>query len=373
MTTTPEPTLLQDPERNWLERAALAGRKGWGRVHPNPMVGCVLVKEGRVVGEGHHAEYGGPHAEVNALVEAGPEARGATAYVSLEPCNHQGKTPPCTQALLDAGVVRVVFGASDPGSESGGGAEALRSKGVEVVGPVFPRARARRENPVFFHVRENSTPFVALKLAISLDGMISERPGRRTDLSCPEALAEVHRLRAGFEGIMVGGRTALVDDPLLTVRGEVVPRKPPLRIVLDPDAMVPSTSALFRTTDEAPVLVFTGETAPMTNVGNLRDRGATVERIQGAPEGLDLSVALAHIRELGIESVFCEGGGRLATSLLKGGYVGRLYYFVAPRTLGPAGVPAFPEPFGRTDWRGWQAVDAGTAGSDAFVVFDRES
>ncbi len=168
------------------------------------MVGCVLAREGRVIAEGWHEELGGAHAEVNALKRAGKQARGATAYVSLEPCDHFGRTPPCSSALVQAGIARVVYGATDPGPESGGGSQTLRAGGVDVVGPVLDGEEARRENPAFFFNQEHGATYVALKLAQTLDGRIAEAPGCRTAITGPEARQETHRLRAGFDGVMVG-------------------------------------------------------------------------------------------------------------------------------------------------------------------------
>ena len=202
---TPGRPALSDPDISpvdlrHLQRALEIGRRGWGRVHPNPTVGCVLVRDGEVVGEGWHSDLGGPHAEVHALREAGERARGATVYVSLEPCDHFGRTPPCSAALLDAGVARVVYGAADPGEVSSGGADRLRAGGVDVVGPVLDLRDARRENPAFFFNHERKATFVALKLAQTLDGRIAEAPGRRTAITGPEARREARRcLRCDYK------------------------------------------------------------------------------------------------------------------------------------------------------------------------------
>lgn len=363
---------LAESERKYLELSVSLGRNGWGRVHANPMVGCVLVRKGEVVGKGYHEVYGGPHAEVNAIEQAGRSARGATAYVSLEPCNHHGKTPPCTLALREAGVRRVVYGAADPGETSGGGAEALRAAGIDVVGPVLSAAAARRENPAFFHNKERGRTFVAIKLALTLDGMIAERPGARTPISGSAAREEGQRLRAGFAGVMVGGRTAVTDDPLLTVRGHVQPVVPPVRIVVDGEADLSPEAALFRDVKAAPVLLFVREDAPENRIDALERAGAIVERVPVAPRGLDLEAVLDVCWERRIHSIFCEGGGRLASSLLDAGCVGRLYLFLAAKSLGPDGVPAFPGPFGAEAWRGWQPVEARPAGADVILVYDRE-
>jgi diaminohydroxyphosphoribosylaminopyrimidine deaminase / 5-amino-6-(5-phosphoribosylamino)uracil reductase len=379
----PAPTAA---ELAFLERAVELGRRGWGRVHPNPMVGCVLVRDGRVLGEGWHRGWGGPHAEVQALAsarEAGHDPTGATAVVSLEPCNHHGKTPPCTLALRSAGVARVVYGAADPGVTrddgdrgaalqmvpSGGGGAALAAAGVDVVGPVFSPERARSENPAFFHAfgpRANR-PWLCLKMAVSADGFIAARPGARTAISGADASRRVQRLRAGFDAILVGGHTAVVDDPLLTVRGDVVPRVPPLRVVLDAERALPPTARLFREGD-GEVIVFEGPegdhgrgeaepaaTEPSTPADGGRGaaaQGPVVVRrevlplIEGSLEAgtprFDLHGVLRQLRQLGVDSVLCEGGGTLAAGLLKAGLVDRFVLIESERSLGDGGVPAFP-------------------------------
>lgn len=367
-----------EADRSHLVRAAALGRRGWGRVHPNPMVGCVLVREGEVVGEGWHREFGGPHAEVDALRSAGEAARGATAYVSLEPCRHHGRTPPCTRALLEAGIERVVYGAADPGAESGGGGRELARNGVEVVGPVFSDRVARRENPVFFHGQAHR-PWLALKLAVSLDGGIAEAPGTRTVVSGSEASEEVHRLRAGFDAIMVGAGTARTDDPLLTPRGAVTPRVPPARVVVDGRATVEPTARLF-SEGKGPVHVITTPAAPPERVAALEAAAARVHEVEPAVTGdaaeeagrVSLPAALAELRREGMTSVLCEGGGRLATSLLSDGLVDRIVLVLAPRFLGPGRVPAFGtvDPAGSGSWA--LAEPPRVLGRDTWITLDRE-
>ena len=380
----------------------MAGR-GWGRVHPNPMVGCVLTRDGCCVGEGWHEEYGGPHAEVNAIRAAGEAARGATAYVSLEPCGHQGKTPPCSEELLKAGVVRVVFGAVDPGSlifvadegfsflETGGGSELLAKAGVEVTGP-SPDVRPFRDvDPVFFYTTEYRRPYLALKLAVSLDGRIAARAGERTALTGDEANREVHRLRSGFDAVLVGGETARVDDPLLTVRFGMDPRIPPTRIVLDPSATLSPDASLFRTESEAPVLIFATEAASAEHVDALEDVGAQVEivpevearpRAEPVPHedavpqrggGANLEKMLERCWSLGIRSVLCEGGGRLATALTREELARRLYLFQAPLTLGSQGVPAFGVGDSTPEGLGWSSSGESIRfGPDVLFTYDYE-
>ncbi|HVH13374.1 MAG TPA: bifunctional diaminohydroxyphosphoribosylaminopyrimidine deaminase/5-amino-6-(5-phosphoribosylamino)uracil reductase RibD, partial [Longimicrobium sp.] len=219
---------VSEQDRAFVRRAIELAWRGWGRVAPNPLVGCVIVRDdGEVVGEGWHSEYGQAHAEVEALRAAGEAARGATAYVSLEPCSHHGKTPPCTDALIAAGVRSVVFGGFDPNPRARGGAEVLRAAEIDVAGGV-EEAAVRDQNAVFFHAHSPAgadRPFVALKLAMSLDARIADRDGGSVWITGPEARAETHRLRAGYDAVAVGIGTARADDPQLTVRDIPVPRR----------------------------------------------------------------------------------------------------------------------------------------------------
>ena len=371
---------LTESDREWLLQAASLAGRGWGRVHPNPMVGCVLTRDGERVGEGWHEEYGGPHAEVNAIRSAGDTTRGATAYVSLEPCSHHGKTPPCSEVLLKAGVTRVVFGASDPGDETGGGGELLAQAGVEVVGPSADVGTFQDVDPVFFYTMRYRRPYLALKLAVSLDGRIAARAGERTPLTGEEANREVHRLRSGFDAVLVGGETARVDDPLLTVRYGMDPRIPPTRIVLDPSAALSPDASLLGTESEAPVLIFATEAALAERVDTLRDAGAQVEivpQVKPVPQGdggANLEKMLERCWSLGIRSVFCEGGGRLATALTREELARRLYLFQAPLTLGSQGVPAFGEGGSTPEGLGWSSRGEPIRfGPDVLLTYDREA
>jgi diaminohydroxyphosphoribosylaminopyrimidine deaminase/5-amino-6-(5-phosphoribosylamino)uracil reductase len=366
-------SILSPQDSAHLEWARRIARRGWGRVHPNPVVGCVLVREGRVVGEGFHEVFGGPHAEIVALERALGEAEGATAYVSLEPCNHQGKTPPCAEALISAGVTRVVYGAADPGEESGGGAETLRAAGVEVVGPVWSPATGRAENPAFQHAARHETPFVALKLAMSLDARIAATSGERTRVTGVDAEREVHRLRTGFDAVMVGAGTVVADDPRLTVRLVPAGRQATRRILLLPDAELPVGAAVLRDVPDAPLHVFCREGASEAAMEHLEAAGAHVHPVPGTPEALDLEAVLGVSRGLGIRSILCEGGRMLADSLLRERRVQRLYLFVAPVTFGEDGVPAFPADAGALVWSDFQpAMEPEAFGRDTLLVFDRQ-
>lgn len=357
-----------DDDVRFMLRALSLAEVGWGRVHPNPMVGAVVVRNGAVVGEGAHREFGGPHAEVEALRQAGDRALGATLYVTLEPCAHHGKTPPCADAIVGAGIRRVVIAAEDPHPAARGGVARLRQAGIDVVEGV-ERDAARSQNALFFGPLERGRPFLALKFGLTLDARIG-RPGRRTRITGAEAEAEVHRLRSGFDAIMVGGRTARTDDPRLTVRRAPAGRVPPVRVVADPSADLPLEGVLARTAGEVPVWVLTGDSPPSARVSALEAAGVVVMRCRTGEDGrLDLADALRRLGERDVRTILCEGGGRLGAALLRAGLVDRLHLFVAPSMLGVQGVPAFPvqEPReGRL-----RIVALGAVGEDTQLILDR--
>lgn len=318
-----------------MRRALDLAREGWGKTAPNPMVGAVLVRDGVIVGEGFHARFGAEHAEVAALRAAGERARGATLYVTLEPCAHHGKTPPCADAIAAAGVTRVVIAAADPNPEASGGADRLRAGGVEVEFGV-EEAAARELNAPFFHrFAHPDRPFVTLKMAVSIDGAIAAADrSTTTHLTGPESRTEVHRLRAGHDAIAVGVGTVLADDPELTVRHWEKPRLPLTRVVFDSALRTPPDSYLARTARVAPVLVVARE--------RNRVRAADLER-----SGVEVVVA-AGLREAlealagrGLRALLVEGGARLAGSFLRDALVDRLIIFQAPVVLGEGALNAF--------------------------------
>jgi diaminohydroxyphosphoribosylaminopyrimidine deaminase/5-amino-6-(5-phosphoribosylamino)uracil reductase len=349
-----------------MRRALELARRGWGRVHPNPMVGSVVVRDDRIVGEGFHEEYGGPHAEVIALREAGDAARGATLYVTLEPCAHQGRTPPCVDAIVAAGIARVVYAESDPNTLAGGGAERLQEAGIEVIEGVECDA-ARALNAAFFHIHESGPPFVALKLAMSLDAHIAKAPGVQTSLTGPAARVATHALRSGYDAIMIGMGTARADDPLLTVR-EAPVRTPPVRIVVDTGARLPLESNLVRTVGDAPVWVLCAEDASDDRVAALEQAGVRVMRVPRDDDRIDLRRALDAIAGEGIQTILAEGGADLAGSLLAIGAVQRMYIFLAPLFLGPGGVPAFG--LTQPEQDRWRCTSTEWHGSDVLVTMD---
>jgi diaminohydroxyphosphoribosylaminopyrimidine deaminase/5-amino-6-(5-phosphoribosylamino)uracil reductase len=320
-------------DRRWMRRALALARRGWGRTAPNPMVGAVLVRDGGVVGEGWHAEYGAAHAEVMALEAAGVRARDATAYVTLEPCNHTGQTPPCTAALVGAGVRRVVYAVDDPNPEATGGGAALRAAGIRADAGACAD-EAIELNAAFHHRFASDRPFVTLKLAISLDGAVADATHRTGWLTGERARRVVHRMRAGHDAIAVGSGTALADDPRLTVRGVRKPRVAPLRVVFDRRARLPVTSRLVRTASRTPTVVITSVPAPDA-ADVLAGHGV---QLLGASSVLE---ALRALRDRRVYSVLCEGGAELAGALLAAGAVDRLVMFQAPVVLGIGALNAF--------------------------------
>jgi diaminohydroxyphosphoribosylaminopyrimidine deaminase/5-amino-6-(5-phosphoribosylamino)uracil reductase len=349
-----------------MRRALELAMRGWGRVAPNPLVGAVLLADGWMVGEGWHAEYGGQHAEVGALASGG--RKGGTLLVTLEPCAHHGKTPPCTDAIIQAGVERVVAAIRDPDRDARGGAEVLRRAGIEVEFGLLGEEAAAMNAPFLFTRRNDRRPFVALKLATSIDGRIADVTGRSQWISGREAREFVQWLRAGFDAIGVGGTTALRDNPRLTVRGTVEPRRPPVRVIFDRRAMLNPGVQLVETAREVPTWVVASVEAPAANVAILESSGVRVFRPASLTEGL------AMLRAEGVESLLCEGGGALGAKLLEDNLVDRLYWVQAPVWLGERAVPAFPGVPDRTlpEAPRWKAVERRALGPDTLLVLDRE-
>ena len=354
-------------ESEAMARALDLAWRGWGRVAPNPLVGAVVLRDGVVVGEGWHAEYGGGHAEVAALKGAGDRARGATVVVTLEPCAHHGKTLPCTDALLAAGVQRVVAAIRDPDPDAAGGLEVLRSRGVAVEVGLKAAEAAALNAPFLFVRQQQDRPFVALKLATSIDSRIADAAGHSKWVSGEEARAHVHWLRAGYDAIAVGGTTALKDDPELTVRGAVTPRRPPIRIIFDRRAMLNPSARLVRTAREVTTWVVASPQAPAASVSSLEQNGVRVFTPTSLADGL------AQLRAAGIQSLLCEGGGALGAKLIADGLVDRLYWIQSPVWLGDGAIPAFPGvPDARIDKAPhWVPVERRPLGPDTLLVLDR--
>jgi len=357
-------------ESEAMERALILANSGWGRVSPNPLVGAVILRDGEVVGEGYHANLGAAHAEVAALAAAAGRTAGGTMIVTLEPCCHHGQTPPCTEAIIAAGIRRVVYAVGDPTEEAGGGAAVLRAAGIEVVGGLMATEAAQMNAPFLWRAVAER-PFVTLKLALSADGAIAAAPGQRTQISGPEAWAEVHRLRAGADAILVGRRTVEVDDPLLTARGIPLPRAIPLRVVLDAGATIPVESSLVRSAHESEVLVFTSINADPERVAALERAGITICAVSASAEArLDPAAVLRELFGRGVQDVLIEGGARVATSFLSKGLVERFHEFVGPGALGGEAV-AGPANLPGPDTAGWTLVSTRSLGFDTYRVWER--
>jgi diaminohydroxyphosphoribosylaminopyrimidine deaminase / 5-amino-6-(5-phosphoribosylamino)uracil reductase len=353
----------------YMRLALELAERGWGRVAPNPLVGSVVVRDGELVGRGWHREFGAPHAEVEALRDAGERARGATLYVTLEPCSHHGKTGPCTEAVLQAGIARVVFACKDPNPVATGGGATLTGAGVDVVAGV-EEASARALNAPFFRVHERggpARPWTELKLALSLDGRVADHLGRSNWITGEDARAEVHRLRAGYDAIAVGVGTVIADDPQLTVRGPVVPRTPPVRVVFDRTLRVPLESRLVRSCRETPLWIVCSPAAPPERRAALQDRGARVI------EADDLEGGFRALRQVGIASIFCEGGAQFGSAALRAALVDRLTLFYAPLLLGAAGADPFRDlpSTALAEAHRWQRRRTRVFGPDTLISMDR--
>ena len=349
-------------ERAWMRRALALAERGWGQTAPNPMVGAVVVRDGVAVGRGFHAKFGEAHAEVAALADAGDRARGADVFVTLEPCNHQGKTPPCVDALIRAGVKRVVVAVRDPGRESARGAERLRAAGIELEFGVEEEAARELNAPFFFAASGATRPWITLKLAVSLDGAIAGAPASSASprwITGEAARKYVHRLRAQSDAVAVGIGTALADDPLLTVRHGRRPRVAPLRVVFDRAARLPLTSRLVKTARRVPTLVMTDQ-ADAGAARALEAKGVLIDR---AP---DILTKLELLHRRGVRSLLVEGGSILAGALLAAKAVDRLIIFQAPVLLGAGSIPAFAgvEGIGR-----FRVIARREFGEDLMTVF----
>ena len=336
--------MAKDVDQELMRRALALGEKG--DPSPNPHVGSVVADAaGNVLGEGFHEAVGLDHGEMAALKAAGDKARGQTLYVTLEPCNHQGKTPPCVDAILAAGIKRVVIGCRDPNPRvAGGGIERLKEAGVEVVvGVLEAEAQSLIKGWSKFIISGQS--YLTLKLAISLDGRIATRSGASKWITSPESRLRVQSLRSAHDAVMVGVNTVLSDNPRLTVRE--VPGRSPVRVIVDSKLRIPITSQLVQSAAQIPTCVVTTLAAPKPQEDALLALGVRIIRVPPTAEGrCDPAVTLRELAAREVVNVMCEGGSELAGSLLASGLADELHVFVAPILLGPRGRP------GAVDWAG---------------------
>ncbi len=346
----------------FMREAIKLARKGMGYTSPNPVVGAVIVKNGKVVGKGYHRAAGKPHAEVNAIKNAGPDTNGATLYVTLEPCNHYGRTPPCTKAILEAGIRRVVVGMKDPNPHvTGGGCEFLRKHGVEVTENVLER-ECRLLNQPFLKRTTHGIPYVILKAAMTLDGYLATRTGHSKWITNRSSRSFVHRLRFLADCVCVGIGTVLADDPMLNnrlySRGK---RKKILRVVLDRYLRIPEKSQLVKTSGQFPLWVFHGDNVDTQKTERLRNMGIKLTKVSSNSGKLVLRDVLEHLGNSSINSILVEGGSRVFGSFFKEGLVDIVYFFYAPKILG--------------DSEGYSVINGGRLCNhmtDAFKLYDMQ-
>jgi diaminohydroxyphosphoribosylaminopyrimidine deaminase/5-amino-6-(5-phosphoribosylamino)uracil reductase len=326
---------VTDPERIYMRRALRLAARAAGRTSPNPLVGAVVVQDGRVIGEGYHRGAGESHAELNALGKAGDAARGATLYTNLEPCAHRGRTPPCVDAIRDAGITRVVVAMRDPDPRTDGkGIRGLRAAEIAVDEGLL-REEAERLNAGFVSRLARGRPFVLLKIAATVDGRVAI-PGRRP-LSGKPALREVDRLRDRSDAVLVGIDTVLADDPALTVRE--VKGRDPLRVIVDADARTPPAAKVVRGRDPQRTVIFVARDADVRRTNKLREAGVLLVTAPRADGGLDLGAVLRWLGEHGVNTVMSEAGPSVAGALVRGGLADRVLLLLSP-VAGGDGPPA---------------------------------
>jgi len=331
----------------WMEHALDLAVRGRGWVNPNPVVGAVIVKDNRIIGAGYHRQYGGPHAERDALENCTEDPRGAVMYVTLEPCCHHGKTPPCTDAIMKSGIATVIIGSRDPNPKvSGGGVKRLRGHGITVIEGVL-EAHCDRINAPFFHYIRAITPYVVMKYAMTADGKIATVTGASRWITGTVAREHVHETRRALSAILVGAGTVLADDPLLTCR--LSEGRNPLRIICDSELHIPISSQIVTTAKEIPTIIAC-HTAHPERAQKLTDAGCSVRPLPGPDGRVDLAALMETLHREGIDSVLVEGGAGVNYSLLEAGLVQKLQVYLAPkifggdRAKGPVGGQGIPWP-----------------------------
>jgi diaminohydroxyphosphoribosylaminopyrimidine deaminase/5-amino-6-(5-phosphoribosylamino)uracil reductase len=349
-------------------------RRGVGRVWPNPAVGCILVKDGIVVGRGWTQPGGRPHAETEALARAGAAARGAMAYVTLEPCAHHGKTPPCAEALIRAGVARAIVACEDPDERvSGRGIEMLRQAGITVeVGALEDEARAL--NAGFLRRIQDGRPLVTLKLATTLDGRIATHAGESKWITGERARSAAHLMRAQHDGILVGVGTALADNPDMTCRLPGMEGASPVRIVADSRLRLPLTGKLAKSAKDVPVWLITLANNPRERKRVFEDIGIRLIEVEPGEGGMpDLAQAMRTLGDAGLTRILAEGGAHLAAALLRSDLIDRLVWFTAPGVMGGDGIPA-ASPFGVDSLKQmprFERLGVRSLGNDIEQIFER--
>ncbi|MDO9534580.1 MAG: bifunctional diaminohydroxyphosphoribosylaminopyrimidine deaminase/5-amino-6-(5-phosphoribosylamino)uracil reductase RibD [Bacillota bacterium] len=338
-----------ESDERYMWMALDLARQGFGKTNPNPMVGAVLVKSGEVVGTGFHKKAGDLHAEIVALREAGEKARGAVLYTNLEPCSHHGRTPPCVNAIIQAGVRKVVVAAVDPNPlVSGSGIRKLQDAGIKVKTGVL-EDKAKRLNEVFFKYITSKMPFVVVKTAMTLDGKIATRTGKSRWISGEKSRKFVHRLRSISDGIMVGINTVLQDDPQLTARLEGESDHNPVRIIVDSKGRLPLESRIVKTAPETKTILAVTNLAPTEKLVALQSCGVEILALPAKEEQVDLCRLMWALGEKEISILLVEGGGTLNFSLLKEHLIDKIYFFMAPFLFGGGSAPTPMEGHGIDD------------------------
>lgn len=330
---------ISEADQLWMRRALDLAARARGRTSPNPMVGAVLVRDGEIVGEGFHAYAGSDHAEVVALDEAEGAVAGATLYVSLEPCCHHGRTPPCVEAIAHAGIRRVVVACQDPNpAVNGQGVAALRAAGLPVDVGVLAEEAARLNEAFFTQIR-TGRPFVILKTAASLDGKIATRTGESRWITGESARRHVHRLRNEVDAVLVGIGTVLRDDPLLTTRLGIADQRDPARVIVDNLARLPLRAKVVNRASTAPTLLAVSQMAPREKLEVLEREGVQVIVVDGSPRRVSLERLMEKLGKLGFLSVMVEGGAEINASALREGIVDKILLFLAPMLIGGKSTP----------------------------------
>src|SRR3972149_7237333 len=325
-----------DVDEKYMALALELAEKGRGKVEPNPMVGAVLVKDGEIVGKGYHQVFGGAHAEIYAIHEGGTNCRGATLYVSMEPCAHYGKTAPCVDAIIKAGIKKVVAAVVDPNPiTSGKGIQQLKEAGIEVVAGVM-EMQAKRLNVPFFKLMQKELPYITVKWAMSIDGKIATHTGESRWITSEESRKYVHKIRGLMNGILVGINTVVRDDPLLTCRIEG--GQNPKRIVVDSKAALPINSRLLSTINEGEIIVAVTKNAQLKRIQKLEQMGCRIVQTKDMNGGVDLKELFQRLGEMKLTNILVEGGSRVITSVIEGRLADRVMVFLAPIIIGGEGA-----------------------------------
>jgi diaminohydroxyphosphoribosylaminopyrimidine deaminase / 5-amino-6-(5-phosphoribosylamino)uracil reductase len=328
-----------EEEQKYIRRAVSLAKRGLGWVNPNPLVGAVIVRNGRIIGEGCHEFFGGPHAEVNAIGHAKESVRGATLYVTLEPCSHEGKTAPCTDLIISKGIARVVIGMKDPNPlVNGNGIKILTSAGIEVTTGI-EQALVSKMNETFTRYIVTGKPFCLLKTAMTLDGKIATVENASRWISCEKSRRYVHELRQEYSAVMVGVNTILYDDPVLNTRRARKKSKDPLKVIVDSSGKIPTGSNVLKVNPQLTIIATTDK-MEVAKKQELERMGAQVMVCRKNDEKVDLGDLMFLLGKMGIDSVLLEGGSTIAFSALAEGIVDKVLSFVAPKIIGGAGAPS---------------------------------